>query len=224
MTILMGENVMRKDGQPHMEGRRAIFPAMSPRTVRTVRDHWMAMFITATDRILADLAPRGKCDLVRDFSMPVAAEALKVITGLTDMEAAVMDRVSQGMIDGISNYAGVKSVEENCNACTALIDQHIDAMLPVVRATPDTSLLSVQLQAGLSIENTRANIKRAISGGQNEPRDAIAGTIWALASHPNQLKLIEQGKASYADAFAEYARWISPIGMSPRVVARTQRG
>jgi len=220
MTILMGENVMRKDGQPHMEGRRAIFPAMSPRTVRTVRDHWMAMFITATDRILADLAPRGKCDLVRDFSMPVAAEALKVITGLTDMEAAVMDRVSQGMIDGISNYAGVKSVEENCNACTALIDQHIDAMLPVVRATPDTSLLSVQLQAGLSIENTRANIKRAISGGQNEPRDAITGTAWALLTHPDQLAMITAGDAAWLQAFEEYARWVSPIGMSPRRVAK----
>ncbi len=217
MTILMGENVMRKDGEAHMEGRRAIFPAVSP---RTVRDHWMAMFITATDRILADLAPRGKCDLVRDFSMPVAAEALKVITGLTNMEAAVMDRVSQGMIDGISNYAGVKSVADNCTACTALIDQHIDAMLPVVQATPDTSLLSVQLQAGLSLADTRANIKLAISGGQNEPRDAIAGSAWALLAHPDQLAMINAGTATWLQAFEEYARWISPIGMSPRRIAK----
>ncbi len=217
MTILMGENVMRKDGEAHMEGRRAIFPAMSP---RTVRDHWMAMFITATDRILADLAPRGTCDLVRDFSMPVAAEALKVITGLIDMEASEMDRVSQGMIDGISNYAGVKSVEENCNACTALIDQHINAMLPMVQATPDTSLLSVQLQAGLSLQDTRANIKLAISGGQNEPRDAISGTAWALLTHPDQLAMIDADAATWLQAFEEYARWISPIGMSPRRVAK----
>ena len=217
MTILMGENVMRRDGEAHMQGRRAIFPALSP---RTVRDHWMAMFIAATDRILADLAPRGACDLVRDFSMPVAAEALKVITGLTNMKAGEMDRVSQGMIDGISNYAGVKSVEQNCNACTALIDQHIDAMLPLVQATPDTSLLSVQRQAGLSLKDTRANIKLAISGGQNEPRDAIAGTAWALLTHPDQLAMIDTGTATWLQAFEEYARWISPIGMSPRRIAK----
>lgn len=213
MTILMGENVMRKDGEAHMNDRRAIFPALSP---RTVRDHWLAMFIAATDRILDDLAPRGQCDLVRDFAMPVAAEALKVITGLTNMQAGEMDRVSQGMIDGISNYAGVTSVEENCNACTALIDQHIDAMLPVVQATPDSSLLSVQLQAGLSMDTSRANIKLAISGGQNEPRDAIAGTAWALLTHPEQLAMIMDGNATWLQAFEEYARWISPIGMSPR--------
>ena len=213
MSILMGENLMRKDGEAHMNERRAIFPALSP---RTVRDHWMTMFNAATDRILDDLAPLGACDLVADFAMPVAAEALKVITGLTNMPAAEMDRVSQGMIDGISNYAGIQAVEDNCNACTALIDAHIDAMLPVVQATPDTSLLSVQLQAGLSMEATRANIKLAISGGQNEPRDAIAGTAWALLTHPDQLAQINTGSATWLQAFEEYARWMSPIGMSPR--------
>lgn len=217
MSILMGENLMRKDGAAHMNERRAIFPALSP---RTVRDHWLAMFNTATDHILDDLAPHGACDLVADFAMPVAAEALKVITGLTYMQAGEMDRVSQGMIDGISNYAGVKSVEDNCNACTTLIDAQIDAMLPVVQATPDTSLLSVQLQAGLSMEAIRANIKLAISGGQNEPRDAIAGTAWALLTHPDQLAQIKAGSATWLQAFEEYARWISPIGMSPRRVGK----
>jgi len=213
MSILMGENLMRKDGAAHMNERRAIFPALSP---RTVRDQWVTMFNAATDQILDDLAPRGACDLVADFAMPVAAEALKVITGLTNMDAAEMDRVSQGMIDGISNYAGIKSVEDNCNACTALIDAHIDEMLPVVQVTPDSSLLSVQLQAGLSMQATRANIKLAISGGQNEPRDAIAGTAWALLTHPDQLAQINAGHATWLQAFEEYTRWISPIGMSPR--------
>lgn len=218
MSLLMGENMMRKDGAAHMNERRATFPALSP---RTVRDHWMAMFIAATDRILDDLAPRGACDLVADFAMLVSAEALKVITGLTDMKAAEMDAVSQGMIDGISNYGGDAAVEANCNACTALIDAHIDAMLPVVTATPDSSLLSVQLQAGLSIEAVRANIKLAISGGQNEPRDAIAGAAWALLTHPEQLVRIMAGGATWLQAFEEYARWISPIGMSPRRVAQS---
>ena len=217
MSQLMGENLMRKDGEAHMQGRRAIFPALSP---RTVRDHWLARFIAATDRILDDLAPRGKCDLVEDFSMPVAAEALKVITGLSDMPVAEMDRVSQGMIDGISNYAGDKSVTENCNACTALIDRHIDAMLPVAQARPDHTLLSVQLQAGLGLQETRANIKLAISGGQNEPRDAIAGTAWALLTHPDQLAQIGKSRFTWLQAFEEYARWISPIGMSPRRIAK----
>lgn len=217
MTRLMGENMMRKDGEPHMAERRAIFPTVSP---KTVRDHWQAGFAADTAAILDDLAPRGQADLVADYAMPVSAEALKRITGLTNMEAAEMNRVSQGMIDGIANYAGDPEVEARCNDCTASIDRHIDAMIPLLDAAPDFSLLSVQRRAGLSDAQTRANIKLAISGGQNEPRDAIAGAAWALITHPEQLAMVLAGAVSWLQAFEEYARWISPIGMSPRRVAR----
>mgnify|MGYP001821862814 CR=1 FL=1 len=33
MTTLMGQNLMRKDGDAHMAERHAIFPSVSPKTV-----------------------------------------------------------------------------------------------------------------------------------------------------------------------------------------------
>jgi hypothetical protein len=131
-----------------------------------------------------------------------------------------MDRVSQGMIDGCSNYAGDPAVEAHCHDCTDSIDRHIDARMPELEVAPDHSLLSVQMQAGLSQEQIRANVKLAISGGQNEPRDAIAGAVWAMLTHPVQLEMVRRGAATWLQAFEEYARWISPIGMSPRRVAQ----
>ncbi len=217
MTVLMGENLMRKDGDKHQAERKAIFPAVSP---RTVRDVWLEQFAAAAERVLDDLAPKGQGDLVTDYALPVSAEALRVITGLTNMSNSEIDRTSQGMIDGISNYLGDPKVEANCRDCTASIDRHIDEMIPGLQETPDTSLLSVQMQAGLSDTQTRANVKLAISGGQNEPRDAIAGTIWALLAHPDQLQLVLDGQIEWLQAFEEYARWTSPIGMSPRRVAQ----
>ncbi|MCB1462811.1 MAG: cytochrome P450 [Nitratireductor sp.] len=216
MTVLMGENMMRKDGDAHMSERKAIFPTVSPKTVKEV---WRASFEENADRILDALAPMGKADLVRDYAMPLSAEALKAITGLTNMHFAEMNRVSQGMIDGCANYAGDPGIEANCHDCTASIDRHIDERWEEARTRPDHSLLSVQLRAGLSQSQIRANIKLAISGGQNEPRDAIAGAAWALLAHPGELALIGRGEATWMQAFEEYARWISPIGMSPRRIA-----
>ena len=69
-----------------------------------------------------------------------------------------MDRVSQGMIDGCSNYQDGPQVTARCNDCTASIDHHIDARLPELQTAPEKSLLSVQMQAGLSDAQTRANI------------------------------------------------------------------
>jgi len=37
MTRLMGENMMRKEGDAHQQERRALFPVLSP---RTVQNHW----------------------------------------------------------------------------------------------------------------------------------------------------------------------------------------
>jgi hypothetical protein len=220
MTRLMGQNMMRKDGEAHRVERAGIFPAVSP---RTVRDVWKVQFQAATARMLDDLAPQGQACMVRDIAMRVSGEALKAITGLTQIGWAEMDRVSQGMIDGCANYAGDPAIEARCNDCTAAIDRYIDERMPELRARPDYSLLSVQMQAGFSEAQIRANVKLAISGGQNEPRDVIAGLAWALLTHPDQRALIESGQASWLAAFEEYCRWIAPVGMSPRRVAQRYR-
>ncbi len=218
MTILMGQNLMRKDGEAHMAERRAIFPAVSPRTVKQV---WKETFQEFTFDLLDEIIPLKRADMVKDIAMRISGEALKVITGLTNITWQEMDRVSQGMIDGCANYLGDPRIEDNCRECTAAIDRYIDEMVPILKSAPDQSLLSVQLQAGLDEEQFRSNVKLAISGGQNEPRDAIAGVVWALLTHPDQLQLIRDGKAGWLDAFEEYARWISPIGMSPRRIAKS---
>ena len=220
MTRLMGENMMRKDGAAHLAERRILFPALSPKTVQA---HWRPIFEAAVDRILQDIRPMGRCDFVTDYAMPASAEALKAITGLGSMSAAEMDQVSQSMIDGCANYVGDPEIEARCHAATALIDAHIDARRTAAAAISGPDALSVQLQAGLPLRNTRANIKLIISGGQNEPRDAIAGTAWAVMRHPAQLRRIAAGDATWTQAFAEYARWMSPIGMSPRRVARSDK-
>jgi cytochrome P450 len=217
MNRLMGHNMMRKDGDAHKSERAAMFPSVSP---RAVRDTWIAKFQAHADRILEELALMGRADLVKAFALPLSAECLKDITGLTNMRYQDMDAWSQAMIDGIANYTGDKAVEARCHAATAGIDAAIDDMLPVVSKHPNHSILSVLLAADQPMESIRANVKLAISGGQNEPRDAISGSVWALLTHPDQLALVRDGKARWIDVFEEYARWIAPIGMSPRRVAK----
>ena len=216
MTRLMGQNMMRKDGEEHKKERHIIFPTVSPKTTQNV---WKQKFIDHTKEILDSLAYQQKIDLVNEFAKPVSAEALKIITGLTNMTWQEMDRVSQGMIDGCANYSQNKKVEENCHNCTASIDFHIRDRLEQDLGS-DPSLLSVFKAKNVTFETISANVKLAISGGQNEPRDAIAGTIATLLQNPNQLEKIFNGEFNWLRAFEEYARWMSPIGMSPRRIAK----
>ncbi|MEL7090734.1 MAG: cytochrome P450 [Pseudomonadota bacterium] len=216
LTQVMGPNMMRKDGAAHQRERKALFPALSPRTVRDVLSE---QFRGIVQGHLDRLQPAGACDLVKDYAMPVAADALRHMTGLLNMEAADMDAASQAMLDEAANYQRDPDIRARGTAAAAQVLALIEDRLPALRAKPDLSIISVFDQAGLSVDEIAGNVRVIIGGGQNEPRDAIAGTVWALLTHPDQHARIREGAASYDDAFAEYVRWIAPIGMSPRRVA-----
>ena len=217
MHRLMGHNMMRKDGAEHLAERRALFPSVSP---KTVINHWRSEFVAHADRILSAIAPLGCADLHGAFALPYSAECLKSLTGLVNMDYRDMDAWSQAMIAGISNYMGDAAIEARCHAATTGIDAAIDDMLPVVRAHPNGSILSVLTEAGMAEDSVRANVKLAISGGQNEPRHVILGATWALLTHPDQRALVERGEIGFGQVFDEYVRWLSPIGMSPRRIAK----
>lgn len=216
MSVLMGENMMRKDGLAHATERRQSLPSLSPRAVKNI---WKQQFESFTEEVLEKISKQKTCDLVTDYAMPVSAHALRSITGLTNMTPDQLDRCSQGMIDGIANYAGDPQVKQRCTESTVLIDSCIDEMREIGPA--DSSLLAVLTEAGQADDSIRANIKLAISGGQNEPRDAIAGAVYALLDHPKQLASLQEGAVTWRQAFEEYARWMSPIGMSPRRIAKS---
>ena len=128
---------------------------------------WADLFIELTDRVLDGFESSGSTDLVPAYATAVSGEALKAITGLTQVTYQDLDAWSQAMIDGVANYTGDPEIEKICNAATAAIDTAIDSHLPELQ--PDASLLSVMTQAGMPEDKVRANIKLTISGGQNNP-------------------------------------------------------
>jgi cytochrome P450 len=98
------------------------------------------------------------------------------------------------------------------------LDRYIDEVIEKVSASPDSSLISSMFNNGKSIEQIRADVKITIGGGQNEPRDVIAGTTDALLSNLDQLEHVRNGKADWHKVFDEYVRLVSPIGVVTREV------
>lgn len=216
MNQLLGQNVMRRDGEPHRLERKALFPCVSP---KAARDHWTAIFKAEAEATLAELVPKGSADLFVEYGTRLSAQCLIKITGLETATWQEMDVWSQAMIDGIANYTGDAEVEARCNAATAAVDAAIDAMLPNA-GQKSLDMINVMLAAGLPEESIRANIKLTITGGQNEPRDVISGATWALLTYPEQLAMVKAGDVGWMQVFEEFVRWLSPIGMSPRIIAQ----
>jgi cytochrome P450 len=84
------------------------------------------------------------------------------------------------------------------------------------------SVLSSMIHADepQTVEQIYANIKVAIGGGVNEPRDSILTMVLGLLENPDQLERVQSDPGLWPAAFEEAVRWISPIGMYPRRIAR----
>ena len=216
ITNLIGHNMMRHYGaDPHRE-RKIISLTLSNKTVQT---DWAKQFKAATQKILTGLARKSTADLLKDFAILISGEALNAITDLTQMIRQNMDRLSQEVIDCRANYTGDPELAAPFNYCTASSDAHnSDGIAGWLKG--DNISIIVQQRAGLSNAQQHADAKLTIAGVQNDLRDAVAGTLWAILERNTVLEAIHPATLSYLQGFQEFTPWISPIGMSPRQIAK----
>ncbi|MQA34429.1 cytochrome P450 [Modestobacter roseus] len=217
MKRSMGHSMLRKDDPEHAAERQAYGGVLRPRAIKA---HWNAVFEANARVHLDQLKAAGPgADVVSHFAAPYAAENLRLVLGFHNATADDLQRWSQTLIDGTGNYADDPDVWAAAERSSAEVDTAIDEMLAHFRDEPDHTLLSGLADMPMSLEALRANLKMTIGGGLNEPRDAIATTLWALLSHPGQRERVLAG-SRWADAFEESIRWVAPIGMYPRQATR----
>jgi len=215
----MGHSLMRRDGQDHARQRRALEPTFAPGSARR---HWQPLFETIAQELIDGLRDRGQADLFADFAAPLAARCLMQVLGLPQLDWRDLCVWSQALMDATGNYGDDPAIWARGKAAYDGIDRAIDERLPQVLETPDGSALSAMLHAEdpLDLADIRANAKVIVGGGLNEPRDATCSAVLGLLSNPDQLAQVQADPALWRVAFEEAVRWIAPIGMYPRRVAR----
>ncbi len=82
-----------------------------------------------------------------------------------------------------------------------------------------SSALSFMVNAKTPILESQmiANVKIAIGGGINEPRDALLTILYGLLTNPDQLDGV-RADGKWRAAFEEGVRWVAPIQASSRLV------
>jgi cytochrome P450 len=221
-TRVMGRTMLRTDGEEHKRLRKA---AQGPLTPRAVEEHMLPRFKRIADDYIDRFAQRGSGDLFSEFAGPFAARCLAEVLGLVDATDEELQRWSQALMDGTANYGDDPVVWARCDAAVAEIDAATTAAIERVRAEPDSSVISAMVHAGgdgepLREEEVRANTKLIIGGGLNEPRDGLGVALWGLLTHREQLQLALEDPSWWPRATEESMRWVSPLAMFPREVAK----
>ena len=211
---VMGPTFMRKDGAEHAIGRKAIEPSFRP---ATIKEYWAPKFTAIANTLIDDLSAADEADLFSALAAPMASLSLMAMIGFRAMPWQTLAAWSQALIDGAGNFGwepGPFAVSDHANLeMNALLEQCVER----VRATPDRSALSVMVNAEAPIPMSQifANIKIAIGGGINEPRDALSTIVFGLLTEPEQLAEVKR-TGKWGAAFEEGVRWVAPIQASSR--------
>ena len=210
--------LMRKDGAEHKRERDAMMPALGPKPIMQV---WQPLYRQIASDYLDRLPKDGVVDLHREIAEPVASRILAHILGIPEATDAEMARWSQTLIDGAGNFGW----REEPFAATRIVNAEMNALFEREaarrRADPDVSALSVMVNADDPIPWSQivANIKIAIGGGINEPRDALSTIVYGLLTNPDQLAALKES-GDWGTAFGEGVRWCAPIQASSRLVTK----
>ena len=212
----LAHTLMRKDGKEHMRERMAMLLALMPKTISA---HWAPLY----ERLAAEYVgrlPRGEVvDLFPTLAGPLAARILAHIMGIPDASDAEMQRWSQVLIDGAGNFGWRPEPFADSDLANAEMDACLERNAERLRAEPDASALSIMVNSQNPIPWSQivANVKIAIGGGINEPRDAALTILYGLLSERDQLAEVQRREA-WAEAFEEGVRWCAPIQASSRLV------
>ena len=208
--------LMRKDGDDHMRERMAMAPAFSPKVIRT---DWMPQYMRVAEEYVSRL-PRGETvDLFTALAGPYAARGLAILLGIEEASDDDLQHWSQTLIDAAGNFGWQDEPFARSDRANDEMNRLFDSLQDRHRAVPNNSALSVMLNADDPIETTQiySNIKIAIGGGINEPRDALNTILYGLLTNPDQLAEVKR-QNDWERAFEEGIRWVAPIQVSSRLV------
>lgn len=210
------QTLMRKDGDDHRRERMAMAGTFKP---NVIEEDWVPHYQQIAEEYVGRL-PKGEVvDLFPALSGPYSARGLAVLLGMEEASDEQMQRWSQALIDGAGNFGWRDEPFQRSDKANEEVHALLDSLQAKHKAAPNNSAFALMINADNPIEEKQiyANIKIAIGGGINEPRDAINTVVYGLLSNPEQLEEVKRNN-DWDKAFEEGIRWVAPIQVSSRLV------
>jgi cytochrome P450 len=209
----LGENMLTLDGDPHhrlANGMRPPF-AGTP-TGRAMAQRLLGML----DEVIDGFAASKGADL-----MPVYAEPL---ANLTLLEALGFDTVTwqqlaewcHGVITGLANFENEPEKTSIAARAHGELGDALGAHLRAIDAGDASSGLASYVEAGFSREEITNNVRLMISGGINEPRDAVGLVMYEILRDPQLHSRVMDDRSVIRKVIEETFRFHSPVGTATR--------
>ncbi|WP_272000827.1 cytochrome P450 [Nannocystis radixulma] len=205
LVEVMGGFLLNIDGPAHERLRRLVSRSFTVRRVEAARPTIVAI----AEELAADVAARGRCDLVTEFADPFARRVLCAFVGIPENADARVRRwtADLGRMFGLSVASHRAQIEASMIELRAFIDELIAAR----RRDPVDDLVSA-LVAGangdaLTDDELRAMIITFMSAGSDTVLNQLGHAFALFVAHPAQWRLLADDPALAPAAAEEVVRF-----------------
>ncbi|MEU6814303.1 cytochrome P450 [Streptomyces sp. NPDC046860] len=212
LTFATVRGMTTADGADHRRLRSLVSRAFTPRRVAELRPRIEEL----TDSLLdgMEAAGGGTVDLRRHFALPLP---MGVICELLGVDERFRDRLHQLSSHVVSTDLAPEAVLAANRELLAVLGE----IAAGKAADPGGDLISALIAARdeggdrLGQEELIGTLVLLIVAGHETTLNLITNAVRALCGHRDQLELVREGEAGWADVVEETLRWDSPVSCFP---------
>ncbi|WP_327411662.1 cytochrome P450 family protein [Streptomyces sp. NBC_01233] len=204
----MLSNMLRSDPPDHTRLRRLVSKAFTARRVAGMRPRIQSI----ADRLLEEVVPYGRADLVADFALPLPVTVISELLGVPVDDRHDFQHWTDRMIMRGAEPPDPAVVNEAWQHMRAYVTELIRAK----RAAPGDDLLSGLITARdqeqqLTEDELIAMVFLLLVAGYITTVNLIGGGIAMLLAHPDQLDRLRSDPELLPGAIEEFLRYDGPV-------------
>jgi cytochrome P450 len=213
----LGVMMLTSDSPEHERQR---LPFDEPFRRRAVHKRFEERVAARVSGLLADLVPRGSCELVTDFAAPFAIGVAGDILGLSLDDVPKIDGFYEAFA-GAMVYDGDPEPQRRADAARAQLNEILHRELARVRSEPDGSITAVVATeaGGLGDAEIVAQLRVILFGAIETVESMVANAVYLLLLHPDGLAAVRAEPGLVANAVEEGMRLIPPVAFIERWTA-----
>jgi cytochrome P450 len=201
-------SIITLDDPSHSELRKLLSDKFTPKAARELSEQLHRI----AEDILDEVCEQGECDLVADVAGKMASYVGAELLGIPRADAVRLYKHIE-VIHGVSE----NRTQEMLDAAYRDVFAYGVGVWDEKRANPSDDLLS-RLANGVVFERPieqiefLANFSLLMSGSSDTTRNLIAGGMYTLLNHPDQLDVLRDDlDDNLGTAVEELLRWESPV-------------
>jgi cytochrome P450 len=215
MGPVMGRTLLEQEGAEHRAGRALVSPLFRAKLL----ERWRTELVEVVVHEQIDgFAPRGRADLVREFTFAFPVQVIARLMGLPRKDYVRFQQLSIEMLSVVYKWdIGI--------AASVTLKEYFSEILTERRRNPQDDLISTLAESEidgvrLSDDEIFAFLLLILPAGVETTYRASGNLLVAMLTEPSLLETVRSDRGMLRGAIEEALRWEPPISTVVRVAKR----